>query len=40
LTLDDIKKDIFAFKTLDPTSDEKSEKYNEILSKISAIESK
>ena len=40
LTLDDIKRDIFSFKTLDPTSDEKSEKYNEILSKISAIEAK
>ncbi|MBQ9553616.1 hypothetical protein IJU97_01260 [bacterium] len=40
LTLEDIKRDIFEFKTLDPTSDEKSEKYNEILQKISAVEAK
>ena len=38
LTIEGIKQDIFAFKTLDPTSDEKSEKYNEISQKIQTIE--
>jgi len=39
LTIDSIKQDIFAFKILDPTSDEKSEKYNEISQKIQVVES-
>ena len=38
LTIDWIKQDIFAFKTLDPTSNEKSEKYNEISQKIQVVE--
>lgn len=38
LTIDDLKKEVFAFKTLDPTSDEKSHKYSEILQKLSVIE--
>ena len=38
LTIDSIKQDIFAFKILDPTSDEKSEKYNEISQKIQVVE--
>jgi hypothetical protein len=38
LTIDDIKQDIFEFKTLDPTSDEKSLKYSEILQELSAVE--
>lgn len=38
LTIDWIKQDIFSFKTLDPTSNEKSEKYNEISQKIQTIE--
>lgn len=39
LTIDWIKQDIFAFKMLEPTSDEKSEKYNEISQKIQVVES-
>ena len=38
LSIDWIKQDIFAFKTLDPTSNEKSEKYNEISQKIQVVE--
>lgn len=34
LTIDDIKKDIYAFQTLDPSSNEKSLKYSEILDKL------
>ena len=34
LTIDDIKRDIASFKELDPSSDEKSLKYSEILQKI------
>jgi hypothetical protein len=40
LTIDDIKKDIASFKELDPSSDEKSLKYSEILQKLSLIEQK
>jgi len=38
LTIDDIKRDIASFKELDPSSDEKSLKYSEILQKLSLIE--
>ena len=40
LTIEDLKKDVFAFKTLAPTSDEKSQKHSEILQKLSVIEQK
>jgi len=40
LTMDDIKKDIFMFQSMDPTSDEKSIKYHEILEKLDILESK
>jgi len=40
LTIDDIKRDIASFKELDPSSDEKSLKYSEILQKLSLIEQK
>lgn len=40
LTIEDIKKDLFMFQWMDPTSEEKSIKYNEILSKLDVLESK
>lgn len=40
LTIEDIKKDLFMFQGMDPTSEEKSIKYNEILSKLDALQSK
>lgn len=40
LTIEDIKKDLFMFKGMDPTSEEKSIKYNEILSKLDVLQSK
>ncbi|HBB03818.1 TPA: hypothetical protein DCZ39_02870 [Patescibacteria group bacterium] len=40
LTIEDIKKDLFMFQGMDPTSEEKSLKYNEILSKLDVLESK
>ncbi|MCX6824217.1 MAG: hypothetical protein NT085_03750 [candidate division SR1 bacterium] len=40
LTIEDIKKDLFLFQGMDPTSEEKSLKYNEILSKLDVLESK
>lgn len=40
LTIEDIKKDLFMFQGMDPTSEEKSIKYNEILSKLDVLESK
>ena len=40
LTIEDIKKDLFMFQGMDPTSEEKSIKYNEILSKLDLLESK
>lgn len=38
LTIDDIKKDIVLFKSMDPTWDEKAIKYQEIVNKISILE--
>lgn len=40
VTIDDIKKDIYLFKSMDPTSDQKGIKYNEILQKLSHLETK
>jgi len=40
LTIDDIKKDMAIFKTMDPTGDEKSIKYKEILGKLNTLEQK
>ncbi|MCX6824706.1 MAG: hypothetical protein NTY80_00640 [candidate division SR1 bacterium] len=40
LTIEDIKKDLFMFQGMDPTSEEKSIKYNEIQSKLDALQSK
>ncbi len=40
LTIDDIKKDIVLFKSMDPTSDEKAIKYQEILNKVTILQSK
>lgn len=40
LTIDDIKKDIVLFKSMDPTGNEKSMKYQEILNKINILETK
>lgn len=40
LTIEDIKKDLFMFQSMDPTSEEKSIKYNEILSKLDVLQSK
>lgn len=40
LTIDDIKKDMAIFKTLDPTGDEKGMKYKEILGKLNVLEQK
>lgn len=40
LTIEDIKKDLFMFQWMDPTSEEKSIKYNEILSKLDTLQSK
>ena len=40
LTIDDIKKDIAIFKTMDPMWDEKSMKYKEILGKLNVLEQK
>lgn len=40
LTLDEINADIFAFNILDPSTDEKSQKYSEILQKLQILESK
>lgn len=40
LTIDDIKKDMAIFKTMDPTADEKSMKYKEILWKLNVLEQK
>lgn len=38
ITIDDIKKDIWAFQQLDASSDEKSVKYNEITEKLALLE--
>lgn len=40
LTIEDIKKDLFMFQWMDPTSEEKSIKYNEILAKLDVLQSK
>lgn len=40
LTIEDIKKDLFMFQSMDPTSEQKSIKYNEILSKLDVLQSK
>jgi hypothetical protein len=40
VTVDDIKKDIFLFQSMDPTGDEKSLKYQEIMNKLTTLESK
>ncbi len=40
LTVDDIKKDLFMFQGMDPTSEEKSVKYQEILGKLDTLQSK
>jgi len=40
VTVDDIKKDIFLFQSMDPTGDEKSLKYQEIMTKLTTLESK
>lgn len=40
LTIEDIKKDLFMFQWMDPTAEEKSIKYNEILSKLDVLQSK
>jgi len=38
ITIDDIKKDIRNFQQMDPSSDEKSIKYNEIVEKLTLLE--
>lgn len=38
LTVNDIRKDIYAFQTLDPSSNEKSVRYGEIISKLATLE--
>ncbi|MFA7718066.1 MAG: hypothetical protein WC875_05105, partial [Candidatus Absconditabacterales bacterium] len=40
VTIDDIKKDLFLFQSMDPTSEEKSMKYHDILEKLNVLESK
>jgi len=40
ITVDDIKKDIFLFQSMDPTGDEKSLKYQDIMNKLTTLESK
>jgi hypothetical protein len=40
VTIEDIKKDIYMFQSLDPTSDEKGVKYHEIMQKLDMLESK
>ncbi len=38
LSIEDIKKEIFAFQKLDPTSEEKSLKYNTLLKELNRIQ--
>ncbi len=38
ITIDDIKKDIYLFQQMDPSSDDKSIKYNEIVEKLTLLE--
>ena len=40
VTIDDIKKDIQVFQTMDPTSDEKGQKYHEIMQKLTTLETR
>lgn len=40
VTIDDIKKDIALFQTLDPTGDEKAMKYHDLLEKLNILETK
>ena len=40
MTIDDIKKDIALFQTLDPTGEEKAMKYHDLLEKLTILESK
>lgn len=40
ITIDDIKKDIYAFQQMDASSDEKWIKYNEIVEKLTLLEQK
>jgi len=40
VTIEDIKKDIYMFQSLDPTSDEKWVKYHEIMQKLEMLETK
>jgi hypothetical protein len=39
VTIDDIKKDLFVFQGMDPTSEEKAMKYHEISEKLNVLES-
>lgn len=39
-TIEDLKRDLDLFKKLDPTSDEKSIKYNELMKKLTILEQK
>ena len=38
LTIDDIKKDLLAFESMDPTSEEKSMKYKDLTEKLNVLE--
>ena len=40
ITIDDIKKDIVLFQSMDPAGDEKSIKYQDIMNKLTTLESK
>ena len=40
ITIEDIKKDIYMFQQMDPTSDQKWIKYNEIVEKLAILEKK
>ena len=40
ITIEDIKKDIYMFQQMDPTSDQKWVKYNEIVEKLNILEDK
>lgn len=40
ITVDDIKKDIFLFQSMDPAGDEKSLKYQDIMNKLTTLETK
>jgi hypothetical protein len=40
LTIDDIKKELLSFQSMDPTGEEKAMKYHDILEKLNVLESK